>query len=401
MMVGTLTVATASEEDDIPRLIRQLSNPVFQEREAATRALKTLGEPALPSLRAAAASDDPETRLRASKLIDFIEHDIFRVIRCFHGHKSPVWCVCFSKDGNYALSGSGGVEKEKAVDCTVRLWDVKTGKQLREFAGHERMVQSVSFSPDGRLAVSSDIDRARLWDFANGNHLRTFLAGGSKLSPSRDHLLLSMGITSAESLFLNNERVLSGWNIWEAKTGDQLLNLEAWPRATSAISRDGLLLLRGNLSDVGFCGNTPPLEIARMLRSLGVVHVLDVKTGKSVGSLEGHLGCLRAVAFCPDGKHALTAGRDCTVRQWNLRTLKETRCLTVPDCCVCFSQDGRRFLASNEEGTVSVWDVETGREIRCYHSQKLGVCSVAFSPDGQFGLSGSGDGTIKLWRLPK
>jgi WD40 repeat protein len=36
----------------------------------------------------------------------------------------------------------------------VRVWDAKTGEQLRELQGHTDYVTSVSFSPDGERIVS-------------------------------------------------------------------------------------------------------------------------------------------------------------------------------------------------------------------------------------------------------
>jgi hypothetical protein len=60
------------ESDRIARLIVQLGSPRFTEREAASRALDALGEPALEALQAAAKSPDPETRRRASELAERI-----------------------------------------------------------------------------------------------------------------------------------------------------------------------------------------------------------------------------------------------------------------------------------------------------------------------------------------
>jgi tetratricopeptide (TPR) repeat protein len=58
----------------IERLIRQLGSPQFAERDAATKQLKDIGDPALAALREAAkGNDDPEVRRRADRLADDLE----------------------------------------------------------------------------------------------------------------------------------------------------------------------------------------------------------------------------------------------------------------------------------------------------------------------------------------
>lgn len=58
-----------SDLSRIDHLIRQLGSSNFSEREAATRALDAIGEPAWDALSKAKGSDDPETRHRAAKLM--------------------------------------------------------------------------------------------------------------------------------------------------------------------------------------------------------------------------------------------------------------------------------------------------------------------------------------------
>ena len=55
--------------DEAATLIGQLGAPAFRDREAAERALETLGEPALPALRRAQQHTDAEVRHRVRRLI--------------------------------------------------------------------------------------------------------------------------------------------------------------------------------------------------------------------------------------------------------------------------------------------------------------------------------------------
>jgi tetratricopeptide (TPR) repeat protein len=69
--------------------------------------------------------------------------------------------VAFAVDGQVLASASG--------DKTVKLWDARTGQELRTLRGHTGGVTSVAFAADGKvLASASDASIVKLWDTRTG-----------------------------------------------------------------------------------------------------------------------------------------------------------------------------------------------------------------------------------------
>ena len=131
-----------------------------------------------------------------------------------------------------------------------------------------------------------------------------------------------------------------------------------------------------------------------------------VATGAQVGLPLLHEGNVRAVAFSPDGRTALTGsaggGGYAAARLWDIAPetsfpqwlLHATGELTA----LALSPDGRKALTGADDQMARLWDLTTRRAIEpaMAHEEKIKVVSI--SHDGQTYLTGDSGGLVRLWQ---
>jgi WD40 repeat protein len=142
------------------------------------------------------------------------------------------------------------------------------------------------------------------------------------------------------------------------------------------------------------------------------VRLHDYTSGAVQALLLGHTDDVLAIAFAPRGRWLASAGKDGTIRLWDLTALQGAQ-LTRPPLvltghtdhiyALAWSASGDRLAAGSNDHTVSLWDttqldqspVARPASLRGHTDQ---VYSVAFHPDGSVLASGGADQTIRLWR---
>jgi WD40 repeat protein/V8-like Glu-specific endopeptidase len=297
-------------------------------------------------------------------------------LKVLRGDEGAVRSAAFSPDGTRIVTGGGAVEGNAVgnSDNTVRIWDARSGAELKVLRGHEYGVNSVAFSSDGTRIVTGSLDKtARIWDALSGAEIKAL----------RGH---ENGVTSV-TFSTDGTRIVTGSfdntaRIWDARTWAELKVLRGHEdRVTSAaFSPDGTRIVTGSYDNTA--------------------RIWDARSGAELKVLRGHESDVSSAAFSPDGTHIVTGSLDKTAQIWDARSGAELRLLRGHESYVnsaAFSPDGTRIVTGSYDKTARIWDVRSGAELKVLRGHESVAYSAVFSPDGTRIVTGSGDWTARIW----
>ena len=155
------------------------------------------------------------------------------LVRILEGHTSLVDAVAVTPDGRYAISGSS--------DNTLKVWDIKSGKEMQTLAGHTGWVYAVAVTPDGSYAISGSSDNTlKVWDIESGYEIRT-LAGHTSL-------VYAVAVTpdGRYAISGSSDKTLK---VWDIESGKILASFSGdAPFLACAISPDDRTIVAGDES---------------------------------------------------------------------------------------------------------------------------------------------------------
>jgi WD40 repeat protein len=142
------------------------------------------------------------------------------------------------------------------------------------------------------------------------------------------------------------------------------------------------------------------------------IRLHDFATGEVSALLRGHTDNVLALAFSPSGRWLASAGKDHSVRLWDLSALQGQHLGRPPLVLtghtdritgIAWTAKGDRLASASFDGTVGLWDTSQLAQEKVALIARLqghaeAVRAVAFHPHGTVLASGGQDRTIRLWQ---
>jgi WD40 repeat protein len=294
-----------------------------------------------------------------------------------------------------ALSPDGTTFATGSADRTVKLWNVADGEHIRTITGHGDWVSDVAFSPDGKTLVSGSWNGlVKLWS-ADAKPAPSRRRPGDYHSSIRDMDMPTMHplvFTPDSRTLISSGGLFSRAKFWDLDTGRCVRILGSDKQSYAlALSPNGQILATRSGNDE-------------------TVQLWNLATGRLAINLQGGVFHVTTLVFSPDGKTLAAGGstvrRDTQtsgVRLWDLSTGDCARTIATPEGsvrAVTFSPDGKTLAcveSITKSPVIRLFDPTTGRHIRSMRCPEQWVMEIAFSPDGKTLVSGGAGSAARIW----
>lgn len=272
-------------------------------------------------------------------IIRLVDTNTGAVLHELEGHRDSVNSLTFTPDGEYLVSGDFIFEGE---DAAVYLWDVETGEQmavLKENSGSS-WINNIAISPDshhGAFSLGNTGGTIAVWDLETGKHIRDleghpedaesviYSRDGQHLySGGRDGSLYKWDVQTGEIVleFVGHDSLIYQLDLID--DGSKLVSGSSDQTAivwdtTTGEAQSSLIGHNDHVTDVAFSPDGRNIVTAS---NDGRIIVWDAATGQQYHTfVHGSDTPFLQIAFSPDGSQIATAANDILII-WDMSSLQ-------------------------------------------------------------------------------
>ncbi|ETO32021.1 WD repeat-containing protein [Reticulomyxa filosa] len=269
-------------------------------------------------------------------ILRYILLQYFKPLNVFRGHSGCVNSVNISPDNTKIVSSS--------YDKTIRIWDIKLGKEIGQLKGHLDPVSDAQFS-------------------SNGNMIYNF------------HSM-------EKTLYRVHEIIQSEYG--NIQTGQEIK------------------ILKGHLNHVNNVQFSSSDQHILLSSDDRIIIIWNIESGERLNELTIRSGCLMKVKFSPNCNSIISCSTDKTIRVLDITTKKQIKQLNrysdvIND--VKYMPNSQIIVSCSDDKTIQLWDERLGIETQKLRGHCNEVTGIDISLNGNVIASSSNDRTIRLWKL--
>jgi WD40 repeat protein/stress response protein SCP2 len=178
------------------------------------------------------------------------------------------------------------------------------------------------------------------------------------------------------------------------------LSIILWLICLSAFADDSIKTFKGHENGVKAIAISNNGKLAISASKDESVKVWDINSGTEIRTCYGHNNEVTSISFSPDDSQAISGDLDGTIILWDINTCQALHKFTTPGTevkSVAWSPNNAYILSGHNNNIAKLWDINTKQEIRSFTGHTDQVSDVSFSSNSSQALSASKDKTIKLW----
>jgi WD40 repeat protein len=334
---------------------------------------------------------------------------------------AEIWAVPGNGDAVRALeyTGQGGQLFGVCEYSLPVLRDGRTGEPVRTYLKSSGHPPCFEISAKNQMVViGSDDHVLRFWNWQDKNptaELPFYNRRPTCCACTPDGTLAVAGC---------NEGTIYFFGIPE---GDRIKEFRGYKQAviSCAISPDGSILATTGGDGTVALRRIPTGEILRTLRrpsgaitalalisgtrgtgivagtADGRVCIFSMEGGKLIRSIDMFTPSVKALAVSPDGAYLACAGKDTSLRIWDLAKdglVATCDPLTTTVRCLAFLPDAATFISCGWDGVVKMWGVPGGKQEGALNGHSSVITCCCADPKGRFIVTGSNDTTLRIWQ---